>query len=123
MAGQDPRGVRGHGRSSRRGSSARTRGAAFEAVPGTASTAPSTTIDPPAATTADLPIRTTLSAYRLLLMRGLSPDEAANLTAWTQGIPTTDLRWSLGQVNILLFLRALQRTGRFGADDGGRRLH
>lgn len=60
----------------------------------------------------------TRSTYRVLLMRGLTPEEAANLTAFLCGIPIDQVRWSLRQVNQLLFLRAMARTGRFGATDG-----
>ena len=55
---------------------------------------------------------------RLLQMRGMSPDEAANLTAFLYGLPTADLRWSLPQLNQLLFLRQMRQSGRFGRDDG-----
>lgn len=51
-------------------------------------------------------------------MRGLAPAEAANLTAFLCGIPIGEVHWSLRQVNQLLFLRALARTGRFGRLDG-----
>ena len=61
----------------------------------------------------------TRSTYRLLLMKGLAPDEAANLTAYLCGIPVAEADWSLRQVNQLLFLRQLALTGRFGAHDGG----
>lgn len=59
------------------------------------------------------------STYRLLLMRGLAPEEAANLTAFLCGIPVGEVHWSLRQVNQLLFLREMARTGRFGRQDGG----
>ena len=61
----------------------------------------------------------TRSTYRRLLMRGLSPEEAANLTAFMCGIPVDQVRWSLRQINQLLFLRERARSGRFGARDGG----
>ncbi|MGK2851729.1 MAG: hypothetical protein ACSLFN_12565 [Candidatus Limnocylindrales bacterium] len=51
-------------------------------------------------------------------MRGLAPDEAANLTAFLCGIPIADVHWSLRQVNQLLSLREMARTGRFGPADG-----
>ncbi len=70
----------------------------------------------PARTAADLVTRST---YRLLLMKGLAPAEAANLTAFLCEIPVADVHWSLRQVNQLLFLRELARKGRFGAADGG----
>jgi hypothetical protein len=66
----------------------------------------------------------TRSIYRTFLLKGLAPDEAANLTAFVCGIPVTDLRWSLRQVNQLLFLREMAHTGRFGGEDGEvRRTH
>ena len=58
------------------------------------------------------------TTYRLLLTRGLAPDEAANLTAFLCGIPIAEVHWSLRQVNQLLFLREMARTGRFGSRDG-----
>lgn len=51
-------------------------------------------------------------------MRGMTPDEAANLTAFLYGLPVADLRWSLPQLNSLLFLRDMQQSGRFGIADG-----
>jgi len=66
----------------------------------------------------------TRPVYRLLLMRGMTPAEAASLTAYICGLPTTDLHWSLKQLNQLLFLRRMQQTGRFGGTDGDpRRTH
>ena len=66
----------------------------------------------------------TRSTYRNLVTRGLAPDEAATLTAFMCGIPIVDARWSLRQVNQLLFLKALVLSGRFGSSDGGTtRLH
>jgi hypothetical protein len=55
--------------------------------------------------------------HRALIRKGLSTDEAANLTAFLCGIPLREVNWSLAQVNRLLFLRELHRTGRIGADD------
>jgi hypothetical protein len=54
-------------------------------------------------------------------MKGLTPVEAANLTAFICGLPTTDARWSLKQVNQMLFLRAMNQAGRFGGTDGARK--
>ncbi len=66
----------------------------------------------------------TRSTYRSLVTRGLAPDEAATLTAFMCGIPIGDARWSIRQVNQLLFLKALAQGGRFGSSDGGTtRLH
>jgi hypothetical protein len=56
-------------------------------------------------------------------MRGLAPDEAANLTAFLAGIHVGDQTWKLREVNQLLFLRELQRSGRFGEMDGTTTIH
>jgi hypothetical protein len=61
----------------------------------------------------------TRATYRQLILKGMAPDEAANLTAFMCGIPVADVHWSLRQVNQLLFLRELARAGRFGPGDGG----
>ena len=63
----------------------------------------------------------TRATYRLLLLKGLAPDEAANLTAWLSGIQVGSQRWRLAEVNRLLFLRELSKDGRFGSDDGAER--
>ncbi len=52
-------------------------------------------------------------------MKGMTPDEAASLTAFLYGLPTADLRWTLPQLNQLLFLREMRQSGRFRGDDGG----
>jgi hypothetical protein len=46
-------------------------------------------------------------------MRGLAPDEAANLTAYMAGIAVGETHWTLRQVNQLLFLREMRRAGHF----------
>jgi hypothetical protein len=61
--------------------------------------------------------------YRTLTALGLTPEEAANLTAFMCGIPIEGAHWSIRQINELLFLRELQRSGRFGRKDGGSRPH
>lgn len=95
--------------------------AAFAAGRGSARTAASSPSTSPTAT-ADRSSAgdalVTRSTYRTLLMRGLAPAEAADLTAFMCGIPVGQAHWSLDQVNRLLFLRELSRTGRFGAHDG-----
>ena len=48
------------------------------------------------------------------MRKGLTVSEAANLTAYLCGIPLREVQWSLTQVNRLLFLRELHRTGRIG---------
>jgi hypothetical protein len=60
------------------------------------------------------PGQATRVTYRTLLLKGMAPDEAANLTAYLAGIPIGDSTWTLKQINQLLFLRQMQQTGRFG---------
>ena len=55
----------------------------------------------------------TRAIYRNLLLRGLAPDEAANLTAYLAGIAVGETHWTLRQVNQLLFLREMRRAGHF----------
>ena len=59
----------------------------------------------------------TRSTYRHLLLKGMAPDEAANLTAFMAGIPVGEAHWTLKQINQLLFLRQMRQTGRFGEGD------
>ena len=59
----------------------------------------------------------TRSTYRHLLLKGMAPDEAANLTAFMAGIPVGEAHWTLKQINQLLFLRQMRQTGRFGDGD------
>jgi hypothetical protein len=114
MAGQAPRGSRGHGEPSRRASSLAVPAAPSADGPGRASKSSRRTA-PSRDRSATLPPRQT---YRKLTSLGLSPEEAANLTAFICGIPIEGAHWSLRQVNQLLFLRELRRTGRFGPRDG-----
>jgi len=61
----------------------------------------------------------TRATYRSLLVRGFTPGEAANLTAYLAGLEVGQGRpWRLADVDRLLFLRELCRTGRLGSDDG-----
>ena len=62
---------------------------------------------------------TTRATYRSLLVRGFTPGEAANLTAYMTGIEVgSGSPWRVADIDRLLFLRELCRTGRLGADDG-----
>jgi len=72
---------------------------------------PATTTAP--STPTSKPELTTRSTYRNLIIRGLAPDEAANLTAYLAGIGVGGSRWTLRQINQLLFLRQMNRTGHF----------
>jgi hypothetical protein len=62
--------------------------------------------------------QTTRAIYRLLVLRGLAPDEATNLIAYVCGLPLDAGLWTLPEINRLLFLQALARAGRWGARDG-----
>ena len=110
MAGQARRGTRGHGRSFRAVSSPSV-AVASGGGPGSATTSSTgssgRTVRPG-----------TRATYRTLLLRGLAPEEAANLTAFLYGIQVGSQRWKLDEVNRLLFLRELQVAGRFGIQDG-----
>ena len=66
------------------------------------------------------PAPTPLATFRLLQHKGLTPGEAASLTAFMCGLPTSDLRWSLRQINQMLFLQRLYKLGRFDLADGER---
>jgi hypothetical protein len=57
----------------------------------------------------------------MLLLKGLNPEEAANLTAFLCGIQVGELHWKIIEVNRLLFLRRLAQNGSWGALDGARR--
>jgi len=74
------------------------------------------TMNAPAQTVGTIP--RPAAAYRQLLMRGLAPDEAANITAVMRGIPIVATPWTVRQISHLLFLRAMLDAGRFGPDDG-----
>ena len=58
------------------------------------------------------PVRAT---YRQLVMRGLTPTEAGNLTAYLSGVGPVSSGWTIGQIERLLFLRHLARSGRLPA--------
>ncbi len=65
--------------------------------------------DPEAAATVEFPAR---PIYRALLVRGLQPSEAANLTAWLAGLPCAGLHWTIPEVDAVLRRRAeLRRPG------------
>jgi hypothetical protein len=107
MAGHERREARGTGRSSRAGSSWPRIAAASAVASGSAI---ATTTELSQAQTTELHTRAT---YRNLLLRGLAPDEAANLTAYLAGIAVGETHWTLRQVNQLLFLREMHRSGHF----------
>jgi hypothetical protein len=61
------------------------------------------------------------STYRQLVSRGLDPSEAANLTAFVNGLAVGAQPWTINEVGHVLFLRELCRVGLFGRADGGHR--
>jgi len=111
MERQARRGSRRHGRPFGAGSSAAGAGRA-------AGTGSRTVIKAQGPTGSALSAPQTRATYRLLLLKGLAPDEAANLTAFLCGIHIGSQRWRLAEINRLLFLRELSEGGRFGSQDG-----
>ena len=91
--------------------------AAASAAGSGSATVTTTSASSPSSST-ELPTRAT---YRNLILRGLAPDEAANLTAWLAGIGVGGSHWTLRQINQLLFLRQMNRTGQFA--ESGDRVH
>jgi hypothetical protein len=123
MAGQEQRGSRDRGQSSPHGLPAAlaevaSAGSGTGATTRTPSPARPTTSSP-TSTASVTPTPTPRAVSRLLQMKGLTADEAANLTAFLYGLPTADLRWTVRQLNTLLFLREMRQSGRFRAHDGG----
>ena len=114
MAGQERRESPDHARSSLEGSQLAL--AAEPSAGGSGSEPTTSTASPELAATTPAP--TPRAVWRLLQMRGMTPNEAANLTAFLYGLPTADLHWSLPQLNKLLFLRQMRQDGRFGNEDG-----
>jgi hypothetical protein len=56
----------------------------------------------------------TQAAYRLLITSGVTSQDAAGLIGYVLGIPACDSRWSLAQINRLLFLRSLYTESKWG---------
>ena len=122
MAEQRPADTRGSGHSSRGGRSLPAVAAVSAGASGSTTSARQS-FRPRAATEPAFPSRDTATraTYRHLLMRGLEPGEASNLTAFLCGIHVGDQHWQLTEVNRLLFLRELARAGSWGAEDGAAR--
>jgi hypothetical protein len=55
------------------------------------------------------------ATYRRLRIAGLSAREAGSLTAHLTGLPMVANGWSIEEVERLLFVRELVRTGRMGS--------
>ena len=56
----------------------------------------------------------TQASYRLLVSSGFTGQDAAALISYVVGLPRCDSRWSLAQVNRMLFLRALYSDSKWG---------
>ena len=115
MAGQARRGTRGQGRASHDAPSSAVLAVASAVGSGSATAIPTEVSSPEP--TSPFPTRAT---YRALILRGLAPDEAANLTAYLAGIAVRESHWTVAQINKLLFLRAMDRSGYF-RDQGDNR--
>ena len=113
MAGRTQRGPRDQGRSSRHGSPLALAASAPAGGPGSQGTGAAPSLQP-----ALRPAQTPRAVSRLLQMKGMTPEEAASLTAFLYGLPTSDLHWTLPQLNQLLFLQRMRLIGRFGDTDG-----
>lgn len=61
---------------------------------------------------ADRPPATT--TYRLLAIKGMTPAEAGNLTAYSIGIGPIDGGWTVREIERIRFLRYLVDAGRVG---------
>ncbi|MEA2609448.1 MAG: hypothetical protein QOJ75_1691 [Chloroflexota bacterium] len=121
MAEHTQRGTRGHERSSRRDSRPAAVAAGTANAPGFGLTSESTIAGSETHSVPEMaPAATPLATFRLLQNKGLTPGEAASLTAFMCGLPTSDLRWSLRQINQMLFLQRLYKLGRFDLRDGER---
>ena len=53
--------------------------------------------------------------YRRLRIAGLDAREAASLTARLSGLPMVPRGWQVAEIERLLFVRELVRTGRMGS--------
>lgn len=50
--------------------------------------------------------------HRALIRQGLATTEATNLVAYLNGLRVGDASWTLDEINRVLFLRHLYRSGR-----------
>jgi hypothetical protein len=61
---------------------------------------------------------TTLGAYSELVRAGFGAFEATQMTALAVGLSVHDCRWTIDQINAVLYLADLHRRGQFGPRDG-----
>jgi len=74
--------------------------------------------EPPRSATGSLAEFPARSIYRALLVRGLEPPEAANLTAYLAGLPSRGLHWTIPEVEAIVRRRAeLAQAATHDADD------
>ena len=72
--------------------------------------------EPSAGTLTEFPAR---AIYRALLVRGLEPGEAANLTAYLAGLPAGGVHWTIPEVEAIVRRRmAAGVTPASDPDDG-----
>jgi hypothetical protein len=57
------------------------------------------------------------STYRALLLRGLEPGEAANVTAFLNGLPSAGIRWTVAEVEAVVQRRADSLRRSVALDD------
>jgi hypothetical protein len=57
--------------------------------------------------------------YRALLVRGLEPGEAANLTAYLAGLPAGGIHWTIPEVEAIVRRRATAGADRASDPDDG----
>ena len=57
------------------------------------------------------------STYRALLQRGLEPGEAANVTAFLNGLPSAGIRWTVAEVEAVVQRRADSLRRSISLDD------
>jgi hypothetical protein len=55
--------------------------------------------------------------YRALLVRGLEPGEAANLTAYLAGLPANGVHWTIPEVEAIVRRRTAMIDGRAADPD------
>jgi hypothetical protein len=69
----------------------------------------------PSASLADATIPTARMTYRRLRLAGLTAREAGTLAAHLAGLHIAPGGWSIDELERLLFVRELVRTGRIGS--------
>jgi hypothetical protein len=89
-------------------------GAAAQPASPETKTAPTVTSPAPLAPDILPRMLKTQAAYRLLITSGIPGPDAAGLIGYVVGLPRCDSRWTIAQVNRLLFLRSLYTETDWG---------